>query len=111
MKGTKMIPKTLKIGGLNFEIVVEPHRRRDHGVDSSASENCKYQKIWLDSESQKADGMMDDLLHEVFEAINCLYDLPLNHQTITTLAEALHQVLRDNRLVFFEESDGKERSL
>jgi hypothetical protein len=55
--------------------------------------------------------MMDDLLHEVVEAINCLYDLPLNHQTITTLAEALHQVLRDNRLVFFEESDGKERSV
>ena len=106
-----MIPKTLKIGGLNFDVVVEPHRRRDHGVDTSASENCKYQKIWLDSEAQKADGMMDDLLHEVVEAINCLYDLALNHQTITTLAEALHQVLRDNRLVFFEEPDGKERSL
>ena len=106
-----MIPKTLKIGGLNFEVVVEPHRRRDHGVDSSASENCKYQKIWLDSEAQKADGMMDDLLHEVVEAINCLYDLALNHQTITTLAEALHPVLRDNRLVFFEESNGKDGSL
>jgi len=106
-----MIPKTLKIGGLNFDVVVELHRRRDHGVDSSASENCKYQKIWLDSEAQKADGMMDDLLHEVVEAINCLYDLALNHQTITTLAEALHQVLRDNRLVFFEESDGKDGPL
>jgi len=106
-----MIPKTLKIGGLNFDVVVEPHRRRDHGVDTSASENCKYQKIWLDSEAQKADGMMDDLLHEVVEAINCLYDLALNHQTITTLAEALHQVLRDNRLAFFEECDAKEGPL
>ncbi len=106
-----MIPKNLKIGGLNFEIVVEPHRRRDHGVDTTASENCKYQKIWVDSEAQKEDGMMDDLLHEIVEAINCLYDLELNHQTITTLAEALHQVMRDNRLVFFEESDGKERPL
>ena len=106
-----MIPKTLKIGGLNFDVVVEPHRRRDHGVDSSASENCTYQKIWLDSEAQKSDGMMDDLIHEVIEVINCLYDLELSHQTITTLGEALHQVLRDNRLVFFEESDGKQRSL
>ena len=106
-----MIPKTLKIGGLSFDVVVEPHRRRDHGVDSSASENCTYQKIWLDSEPQKPDGMMDDLIHEVIEVINCLYDLDLSHQTITTLGEALHQVLRDNRLVFFEESDGKQRSL
>ena len=106
-----MIPRTLKIGGLNFDVVLEPHRRRDHGVDSSASENCTYQKIWLDSEAQKSDGMMDDLIHEVIEVVNCLYDLELSHQTITTLGEVLHQVLRDNRLVFFEESDGKQRSL
>ena len=106
-----MIPRTLKIGGLNFDIVLEPHRRRDHGIDSSASENCTYQKIWLDSEAQKADGMMDDLIHEVIEVVNCLYDLELSHQTITTLGEVLHQVLRDNRLVFFEESDGKQSSL
>jgi len=106
-----LIPKTLKISGLNFDVVVEPHRRRDHGVDSSASENCTYQKIWLDSEAQKSDGMMDDLIHEVIEVVNCLYDLELSHQSITTLGEVLHQVLRDNRLVFFEESDGKQRSL
>lgn len=34
--------------------------------------------------------------HEMVEAINNIYDLRLDHQTITTLAEAISQIESDN---------------
>ncbi len=105
------IPEKLKIGALEFDVIIEEHRTRDAGTDWSASMNAKYQKIFLDKEGGKPDGIMDDLLHEIVEAVNSLNDLGLNHQTISTLATGLHQVLRDNRLVFFAECNGEERSL
>lgn len=42
------------------------------------------------------------LLHEVMEAICNRCELELDHRTLTILSESIHQVLRDNRLVFFE---------
>ena len=35
--------------------------------------------------------------HEIVEAINNIYDLRLDHQTITTISEALTQVETDNK--------------
>ena len=45
------------------------------------------------------------LLHEILEAIINRCELDVEHKTLTILSESLHQVLRDNHLVFYEEEE------
>lgn len=43
------------------------------------------------------------LLHEIIEAICNRCEVHIEHQAITTISEGLHQVLRDNKLKFYED--------
>ncbi len=40
------------------------------------------------------------LLHEIIEFIDSMWELKLEHKTITCLETALYQVLKDNKLIF-----------
>ena len=97
-----MIPLRLKILGYDYEVIIEPNRNRDHGIPQSGSCNPYYQKIWIDGDDRPSDGMPSTLLHEILEAINDHLSLKLEHNVIASLESALYQVLKDNKLVFFE---------
>lgn len=99
------IPEKLKIGGLIYEVLLVEDRNFEHAKTNTGSCNSAYQKIWLEYGKRKIDGLKDDLLHEIVEAIIRHADIEINHQTITTLASMLNQVLRDNRLIFFEDEE------
>jgi hypothetical protein len=96
------IPKKLRIAGYDYEVILDEDRNKDHGVSARGSCNAFYQKIWLDG-SQPFEGLKTTLLHEILEAVNDHYEMGLNHHTICSLETVLYQVLKENRLVFFEE--------
>lgn len=43
------------------------------------------------------------LLHEIIEAICNRCEVEVEHRVITIISEGLHQVLRENKLKFFED--------
>ena len=90
------IPKTLKIGGINYQVIVENPRM--HGCDGIGSNNDGTAIITI-SNTINHQVQESTLLHEMIEAINGTNDLQLSHQTISTLETSLYQVLMDNRLL------------
>ena len=84
----------LRIADLDFELSWIDSR--DTLRSTSASSGGWGQKIVICDDDRKSDGLMSDLWHEVVEMINHSYDLKLDHQTISVLGSAIHQVLRDN---------------
>lgn len=92
----------LRIADRNFDLILVPDRNRDQLAASSAASSEWYQKIFLSVNDRKQDGLVNDLWHEIVEQINCVYNLQLSHQTITTLATSVHQVLQDNSEVLSE---------
>jgi hypothetical protein len=54
-----------------------------------------------------ADTKTEILLHEILEAIINRFNIEtqINHDLIVLISEVLHQVLRDNKLEFYEDDD------
>ncbi|RPI50039.1 MAG: hypothetical protein EHM49_09080 [Deltaproteobacteria bacterium] len=103
MSETLDIPKTVKVGGLVYDVILVHDRNLEDGQKTTGSCNIAFQKIWLEYGNRKVDGIKEDLLHEILEAIITQCNLAdINHQSLTTLGVMLNQVLRENRLVFFE---------
>jgi hypothetical protein len=84
----------IKIADKRFEVILEKHGSKS--MTSSADSTHFYQRIRIDLDERKLDGIEGDLWHEIIEMINCEYNLKLEHQTITVLGSAIHQVLFDN---------------
>ena len=92
------IPKTLKIGGLVFEVKIE------HGVvagrEDVALGLCDTNLCVIKIDKVLGQSLKESvLLHEILEAINAMHELQLPHNAITTLETALYQILKDNRLL------------
>lgn len=92
-----IIPDSLKIGGLTIKV---------EQVNNLASNRDKFgefsfieQKITIDG-SLPEDKKEETLLHEIIEALNGYYSLNLEHDKISVLGFALHQVLKENKLHF-----------
>ena len=79
----------LKIGGFNFEV------KEVSGLADSGSTDLDNSIILIKKE-QSDDRKKSALVHETIEAINELYDLNLNHQTIQTLEAAAFAFYKDN---------------
>ena len=90
------IPKTLKIGGINYQVIVENPRM--HGCDGIGSNNDGTAIITISSTINRQ-VQESTLLHEIIEAINGTNDLQLPHHTIATLETSLYQIFRDNDLL------------
>jgi len=90
------IPKTLKIGGHIFEVILKD-RNRDGG-SNPASINTGICKIWIDNKQAKSQ-VESSLIHEIIEAIDYLYGLDLEHKQIEVIESAFYQVLKDNSLL------------
>lgn len=92
-----VIPKKIKIGGLDISVEQVPGlaANRDRYGEYSFME----QKITIDQslpECKKA----ETLVHEILEAINGYLSLNLSHESITILGFIIFQVIRDNDLNF-----------
>lgn len=91
------IPLSIKICGTVNKVKYED-RLRDSGDNTSGASSHYGSTIWIDkvASRQVQEGT---LIHEIIETINSGFHLQLSHQTITTLAEVLYQVLIENNLV------------
>lgn len=89
------IPAKFKLGHQTIEVIKNPDRymRKNENGDYNIGR-------WrgLEGEIEVCTGLKPEIaygtfIHEVIEAISDTYDLNFNHQTITTLAASLCQVL------------------
>lgn len=91
------IPNKLKIAGQYFDIKLSKglNSSEDLGITNTtrnfiaingSSEICKTQQE-------------STLIHEIFEAINIMYELGLNHYQISILETSFYQVLSDNNML------------
>ena len=96
------IPDKLKIGGHVVDVRVVASREMPTKLGQSMGQ-LNFIRVW--------DGMPESqiastLLHEIIEHFDALYELKLEHPKISTLTEALFQVLRDNDLDFRNKGAG-----
>ena len=88
----------LKILGHEYTI-----DRETSGLLGNPSE-CNYFYNLIKIASDLPDSTQSEvLLHEIIEAICNRCEVEIEHRVITIISENLHQVLRDNRLKFYEE--------
>ena len=91
------IPKKIKIGGFDYDIILD-NLLRKAGNEYPGTHSQWEQKIFI-SNDQHQQQQEESLIHEIIEAINRGNDLKMEHPTISTLSYALYQVLKDNNLL------------
>lgn len=96
------IPKQIKIGAISVE--VKKVTARD--VDNQGDYNNYHKIIKIRDDDTKEADMAETFLHEILEAIDKLYNLQINHTTLTVLSMGLFSVIRDNRVDFLGEDSG-----
>lgn len=87
------IPSKIKIGG--FIIKVKEAKDLLVERDHLGEYHPKYQVIYID-EDHTDQQKEETFIHELFEAIDSIYNIQLNHDKLTLLATVFHQVLKDN---------------
>jgi len=96
------IPEKLKIGGHVVDVRIVSSTEMPTKLGQSM-EQLNFIRVWDGMpESQTA----STLLHEIIEYIDAHYELKLEHPKISTLAQALFQILRDNDLDFKNKGAG-----
>lgn len=88
------IPHSLKIGGYTYEVIVEK-RKANHGDCNFGTASTPELKIWIEADCA-TEQQEETLIHEILEVIGLNHDLNISHQTISTIADNLYQVLKDN---------------
>ncbi len=84
----------VKIGGYELNIIEKENLVNNYEHFGEYSEVLD--EIYLDKNLSKQK-KIETLMHEILEAINCLYKLNLNHdKQLCILAVVLHQILIDN---------------
>jgi len=86
-----MIPKTLKIGGHRYRVLVVP-KLDNEAMGRHSREDCEISISSNQSDSQA----QETLLHEIIHAIQPAF----SEETIEFLSLSLFQVLSDNKLDF-----------
>ncbi len=101
----------IKIADKKFEVILEKHGSKV--MNTSADGTHFYQRIRIDLDERQFDGIEGDLWHEIIEMINAEYNLKLDHQVLTVLGSAIHQVLQNNAeyLADFKTIVNKEKGI
>ena len=97
-KNLKKLPKTLKIGGHTYKVIVRKDRELQDGIPHLASVLTRSLTIWIDGR-QSLSRMESCLIHEIIEILNYDLELDLPHEKISQLEAGLYQVLKDNNLL------------
>lgn len=93
------IPDKLKIGGHILPISFHDSRQ----IDNEGEFNRYHRMIRLRKEADIRQDIIDEtFLHEIFEAISVVYNLAIEHKSLTVLSEVFFATIRDNDLDFRE---------
>lgn len=90
------IPKTLKIGGHEFKVLL---------VQSMASRDECYGKMWMDRLEIHIDSSVskelqeETMLHEAIHAIDEENGLDLTEQQVQSLGHGIYQLIKTNDLI------------
>ena len=97
-------PEQMQIGGNTIPVVVTDQPLRK--VDEHSYIIGQYHPLTREITIYHSDDMKkmcgENFVHETIEAVNGLYDLNLQHQTITTLATALYQAYSTGNVSFVD---------
>ena len=86
------IPKTIKVGGLQYKV-----RILDDGeFDGKTGGEISVDRGWIKLVKGDRQFMEQTLIHELFHAIN----MEMSEETIEFLAQAIYQVVVDNPNIF-----------
>ena len=97
------IPEKVKMGG--HMLPVSFHDSRN--IDNEGEFQRYHRLIRLRKEADIRQDTIDEVFqHEIFEAINVIYNLAIEHKSLTVLSEVFFSVIRDNALDF-RGTDGK----
>lgn len=89
------IPKSVKIGGITYEIRVANEWLDHESADGEMFyDNVNGNVIYI-RETLSEDAKMVTLIHEILHGCNST----INHEFLDSLAEQLYQVLKDNKLL------------
>ena len=91
------IPSEIMIAEHIVKIGIYKDCRR---IQSSGEYNNWYREIMLNMEGTPEDVQAETFLHEIHESINRIFNLELDHKTLTLLSEILFQTIRRNKLNF-----------
>lgn len=98
------IPKTLKIGGHTYQVVVTSNLAERDG--NAGATNAMLNLIRLDDTypvSRQEETLLHEVLHAVFHQMG-MNEFPELQQRqeyiVNTMANGLYQVLKDNKLAF-----------
>lgn len=89
------IPHKILVGGHEFDVEMVGEL-----LDNSGICNTWKQYIAINSYNTKEDKQSETFLHEILEAIKSIYNVNIDHQSLTTISEALFGVIRQNNLDF-----------
>lgn len=92
----KDFPKTLRIGGFDFSVILTD----PDDIDSNMGEFEKEKNRIRIADIISEDLQDSALIHEMIEALNYIYELNLDHNVITSLEGGFYQFLKDNPLWF-----------
>ncbi|NMA30295.1 MAG: hypothetical protein GX941_00550 [Candidatus Methanofastidiosa archaeon] len=98
MKKTLNIPKTLKVNGHTYKVIVRKDREIQDGSYNQASSLAPNLTIWIDGR-QSLSRQESCLIHEIIEILNYDFEIGLSHEKITQLETGIYQVLKDNKLL------------
>jgi len=83
------------------EHLIKVFRKHDGEFNKSGEWNGWFKEIRVNNDSGKPESTQAEVfMHEIFEAINDVFDLGLDHKTITLLSELVFQTIRRNKLDF-----------
>ena len=92
------IPDKIKLGG--HIVKIEKVSKKD--IDSGGEYNLYYDLIRVRTDDTPESSIAECFLHEIIEGIKYKYEIALDHANLTVLSEVLFQVIRENKLNFFD---------
>ena len=94
--------KSVRLLGHSYEI-----RREYCGEIGNPGETCVFPNIIRIAKDLPASSQNEILLHELIESIINRFNIEshIDHDHIVLISEVLHQVLRDNKLEFYEDKE------
>lgn len=92
-----IVPKTIEIGGFNFDIVTGGDTARELQAKQVYGDSSSFLKrIRVDNQMSEQQ-VMNDFIHEVIHCVNDVYGgggSPLKEHQVSLLANGLHQILK-----------------
>ncbi len=93
------IPKVLKIGGCNWEVI-----NSDVVYENECLGLCDPNKLEIILEEKLIPEQKKLVfVHEIVEAIMSLCEIEIEHKDITNISNMLHQIIVDNKEIFSDE--------